>query len=265
MSGFFTKTHEAYPEPVKPEQDYSYCTGSIDNVSFSGLMQFEKCPYSLFLDRVSRIPRVSGPAADRGSQIHDLLEQYVQGEIGELKWSIMKQGLFHKELIDKFRIDYSNGLVITELKYAITKTLKPVDWDDKDMWHRGAIDLTLFETTKKIRATIFDYKTGQMNKSVVHRSQLMLYALMLFNMYPDLQEIQASPLYLDHKAKPFYTTFMRKDFDTFWPRWEARFNQVTDATVFPARPNAFNCKWCQHRKAQPDINQVEPACSFGVT
>jgi RecB family exonuclease len=156
------------------------------------------------------------------------------------------------------------GLVIPELKYAITKALKPTKWDSRTMWHRGAIDVVLFKDTKKTQAAIFDYKTGQMGKTVTHKSQLMLYALIMFILYPNLQDIQAAPIYLDHKVAPFYATFKRSDFDMFFPRWVSRFRQVTDATVFPARPNAFNCRFCQHKAAQPDLNQVEPACAFGV-
>jgi len=266
MSGFFSKTHESIPEPITDQNDYRYCTGSIDNVSFSGLMTFERCPYALFLDKVSKIPGVSGPAATRGSSIHDMLKQYVNGTLDEteINWNLMKSGSYHKNLIDTFRKDYEQGLVIPEFKYAINKKLKPTKWDSQTMWHRGAIDLVLFKTLKKKQAVMFDYKTGKMNKTVVHRSQLLLYALMLFIHFPKLEDITSSPLYLDFKVDPFYTTFKRSDLDLFLPRWVTRFKQVTEATVFPARPNKFNCMWCQHKTPQAELNQVEPSCSFGV-
>jgi len=266
MAGFFSSTHNQYPEPIKPEQDYTYCTGSINNISFSGLMQFEKCPYSLFLNKVSQIPGVSGAAANRGSTIHDMLEKYVKGEIDEteIEWKLLKSTTYHKPLIDTLRKDYEQGLVIPEFKYAINTKLKPVEWDATNMWHRGAIDVVLFESSKQKRATIFDYKTGQTGKTVIHKSQLMLYALMMFIHFPKLEFIQSSPIYLDHKKALFYNNFTRPDFDLFWPRWESRFRQVTEATIFPPRPNKFNCLWCQHKAPQEELNQIEPACEWGV-
>ena len=263
---FFSNSHELVPEPITDQNDYSYCAGSIDNVSFSGLMVFESCPYHLYLDKVSKIPGISNAAANRGSEIHDMLEKYVNGTIDEteINWSLMKSNVYHQNLINTFRKDYEVGLVIPELKYAINKKLKPTKWDSKTLFHRGAIDVVLFKDSSKKQAVIFDYKTGQTGKSVVHRSQLMLYSLMMFILYPKLEDISASPIYLDHKQDPFYTSLKRSDFDLFWPRWKTRLSAVTDATVFPAQPNRFNCKWCPHKATREDINQTEPACAFGV-
>jgi len=263
MSGFFSKSHELVPEPEVPQEDYSYCIGSINNVSFSGVMTFEKCPYSLYLNKVSKILGVSGPAASRGSKIHDALEKYVQGE-EDMDWGMMKSGTYYQKLIDGFKADYITGLCETEFKYALTNKLKLTKWDSRTMWHRGAIDLTLFSDSKKTQAALFDYKSGQMGKSVVHKSQLMLYALVMFMVHPKLEQIQTAAIYVDHKIDPFFTNFTREDLARFWPRWEHRLRQVTDATVFPARPSGWSCKWCQHNKTQLELNQVEPACKFGV-
>ena len=261
---FFSDSHKLVPEPET--QDYSYCKGNIKNVSFSGLQVFESCPYHLYLDKVGLIPGSTNAAASRGSAIHDMLENYVNGTLDEteINWSLMKSNVYHQNLINTFRKDYEVGLVIPELKYAITKNLNPCKWDSKIMWHRGAIDVVLFKDSNKKQAVLFDYKTGSNNKTVVHKSQLMLYALMMFILYPQLEDISASPIYLDHKQDPFYSTFKRSDFDLFWPRWHARLSAVTEANVFPARPNKFNCKWCPHKAARPDLDQTEPACAFGV-
>ena len=261
---FFSDSHKLVPEPET--QDYSYCKGSIDNVSFSGLQIFETCPYHLYLNKVSKIPGTSNAASSRGTEIHDMLENYVNGTLDEteIKWTQMKSQVYHQNLINTFRKDYETGLVIPEFKYAITRNLKPCKWDAKNMWHRGAIDVVLFKDSTKKQAIIFDYKTGKNDKTVVHRSQLMLYAMMMFLHFKQLNDISSSPIYLDHKQDPFYTSFKRSDFDLFWPRWETRLSAVTEAKVFPARPNKFNCQWCPHKATREDINQTEPACAFGV-
>ena len=260
MAGFFSTTHEAFP--VTETTDLEFCKGSIDSVSFSGLTTYESCPYQLYLNKVSKIPGISGPAADRGSIIHNALEEYVLGT-AEMKWNLLKSKVYYKYLVDAFKEDYDNGLCIPELKFAITKKMKHTTWDADDMWLRGAIDVVIFETPERKRASIYDYKSGRNSSSVKHRSQLMLYAMMMFLMYPKLQNIQAAPVYVDHAANVFYTNFKREDFDTFWPRFNDRFNKITDATHFPPNSNQFSCRFCQHAKPQESLEQVVPACEFG--
>ena len=262
MANFFSNTHEAFPVEIAPEPDLDFCAGSIDNISFSGLMKAESCMYNLFLSKVKGIGSVGGPAADRGSQLHNMLEEYVNGTTEQAAWGILKSKAYYVDLVEGFRKDYQNDLCIPEWKYAITKDITPTKWDAKDMWHRGAIDVVIFETSEQIRAAIYDYKSGRNTASVKHRSQLMLYAMMLFLFYPTLQEIRAAPVYIDHAAPIFYTSFQRKDYDVFWPRFRQRFLTVTDATHFPPTPSAYACQWCQHKKAQESLGQVEPACEF---
>ncbi len=57
--------------------------GPVAAWSYSALKVFEECPYRTYISRVKKIPEPSSPAADRGSQIHDEAEQYVDGRIEE--------------------------------------------------------------------------------------------------------------------------------------------------------------------------------------
>jgi hypothetical protein len=262
MSKFFSKTHEQFP--VLPNEDLKFCEGQITSISFSGLSKAEQCLYHLFLDKVSLIPGISGAAADRGSMLHNILEEFVNGTTDALAWSKLKSKVYHKLLIDGFKEDFNNGLCIPELKFAITSDLKITKWDAKNMWLRGAIDVVVFETPQKLRAAIYDYKSGRNSNSAKHRSQLLLYAMMMFLMYPKLEHIRSAPIYIDHSTNPFHTEFVRADFDLFWPRFEARFKRITNSTHFPPNPNRFSCQWCQHKVAQESLGQTEPACKFGV-
>ena len=95
-----------------------------------------------------------------------------------------------------------------------------------------------------------------------HRSQLMLYAMMMFLAYPELQKIKCAAIYLDIKKDLFFTDFTRSDLDILWTRYKWRLQQVTDCQDFQPNPNGFTCKWCQHKKPQPDLGQDKRACEF---
>ena len=260
MAGFFTKTHENYPDPVTPET--ITFKGRIKSVSFSTMSTYEQCEYAAYLSKVKAIEGVGSVAMDRGSLMHTALEMYVKGEWDEFDWSMFKSKTYHQDLIEKFRDQYLTNLCIPELKLAFHKNMKPVKWDAKNMWLRGAIDIVLWDDKTKKQCSIYDYKSGSNQSAAKHRSQLMLYALMMFIRYPELEFIRSAPIYLDHRASIFYTDFRRSDLNILWPRYLHRLQTVTKAKTFTPNPNGFTCRFCQHKKIQEDLNQTEPACEF---
>jgi len=260
MADFFTKTHEKYPDPVT--RDKIEFKGKIKSVSYSGMSTYEQCEYALYLNKVKSIEGIGSPAMDRGSLMHNALERYVNGKDEELNWSMFKAKYSHQDIIETFRDEYLTGLCIPELKLAFNKNMKPVHWVASNMWLRGAIDIVLWHDETKKQCSLYDYKSGSNQSGAKHRSQLMLYALMMFITYPELEFIRTAPIYLDHKVAIFYTDFRRSDLDLLWPRYLQRLQAVTKARTFTPNPNGFTCRFCQHKKAQEALNQTEPACEF---
>lgn len=92
--------------------------GLVPTTSFSSLTNFEKCPHHLFLSKVEKCPDVAGPAADRGSKIHDKAEQFIKGESGdELPKELMK----FEELFQDLRARYPDGAIHVEEDWAFTR------------------------------------------------------------------------------------------------------------------------------------------------
>ena len=92
--------------------------GLVPTTSFSSLSNFEKCPHHLFLSKVEKCPDVAGPAADRGTKIHDKAEQFIKGESGdELPKELMK----FEDLFQDLRTRYSDGLIHVEEDWAFTR------------------------------------------------------------------------------------------------------------------------------------------------
>ena len=261
MSQFFTNTHEAYPDIAPDQEVIQSFPGQIKSVSFSGMTTFEQCPYQIYLDKVAKVGRAKHKAADRGSNIHDMLEKYVLGEIDTLKLSMMKSGDFHEPLLTSFREKYLTGHIEPELKLAFTREMEVTGWDSPNMWLRGAIDVVEWGDQSPT-AILYDYKSGSNSSAAKHRSQLMLYAMMIFIAYPEVAAIRVAAIYVDHKLDNFYTDYTQKDVAQFWPRYQQRLQRVTDCTKFSPNPNGFTCRFCQHKKAQESLSQVEPACSF---
>ena len=64
--------------------------GLVPAWSYSALKTYEACPYKTYIAKVKRVREDFGPAAERGTRIHDEAEQYVRHELGELPESLRK-------------------------------------------------------------------------------------------------------------------------------------------------------------------------------
>lgn len=64
--------------------------GEVASWSYSALKVFEECPYRTYLARVQKIPDPSGPAAERGTLIHEQAEDFVSGALTKFPTSLSK-------------------------------------------------------------------------------------------------------------------------------------------------------------------------------
>ena len=62
-------TQEARPDKDKPLRKPD-TLGLVPAWSYSTLKTFEECPYRTYISKVRKIREPSGPAAERGSKIH---------------------------------------------------------------------------------------------------------------------------------------------------------------------------------------------------
>jgi len=275
MGGFFTKKHEDFKDQpttgeimgtVNPAFSELTFEGKIPSVSFSTLSNFTNCPYSVYLSKVKNggIGNVGSPAMDRGSEIHQMLEDYVKGDVEFVDWYKIKSKDYYIDMIEKFREEYKENLIVPEMEIALREDLSPCGWTDKDVWFRGAIDIARFNKPleEATEATLYDYKTGGYNHSAKHRSQLQLYALLILQLYPKIEKVSVAAIYLDHRKELFFNSFGQSDVRMIWPRTYAKLKSVTDATVFYPNANGYTCKWCQHKTKQEKLGQDAPACEF---
>ena len=226
--------------------------GPVATWSYSALKVFEECPYRTYISRVKKIPEPSSPAADRGSQIHDEAEQYVDGRIKEFPDSLKK---FEKQFAE-LRAGYLEGTVELEGEWGFTIDWTPTGWLSNDTWARIKLDAYVKEDDTSAR--VIDYKTGKrFGNEIGHSQQCLLYAIAAFMRDPKLQFVQTELWYLD-KAETATQSYTRNEAMQFMPSYHERGVKMTTETDFEPRPSSSACRWCSYRKGE------FPECQWGV-
>lgn len=81
--------------------------------SYSQLSSFDECPYSYYLQRIEKIQDISSnPFAERGSLIHDLLDQWAKGKLKK------------EELPDEYDRRYGDEVVSAYPSFMTTQITK---------------------------------------------------------------------------------------------------------------------------------------------
>lgn len=214
----------------------------IKSWSYSKLLDFEQCPRRVKMKHIDRVPEEKAPAAERGTQIHQMAEDYVRGKGKSLPTELMK-------FVDEFEVlrrDFKLGLVSLEGEWGFDKDWMPADY--KTAWLRMKGDA--IHLSNKTSAVVIDYKTGRsFGNEIKHGEQVQLYAIATFIRYPNLQNITVELWYLDQDelTKKEYT---RAQALRYVQPFDKRGNKLTSAKDFPANPNQFTCKWCPYGTAK---------------
>jgi len=226
--------------------------GDIKTWSYSALKKFEQCPFRSYIEKVKKIREESGPAAERGTLIHQQAEDYVNGTLGELPDTLRK---FKKDFED-LRERYIAAEVELEGEWGFDVNWNPVGYMESRTWARVKLDALVHQDETSAR--VIDYKTGKKWKNEMsHAAQALLYAISTFYRYPALQFIQTEIWYLDHAEKTI-KTFTREQAMQYAPGWQLRAVKMTTATEFPPTPSTDACRWCQYGKGE------DPICEWSM-
>ena len=235
---------DAFHKPTK--------LGPVSTWSYSALKTFEECPYRIYIQRVKKIPEPPSPAADRGTAIHKLAEDFVKGTLAT----------FPKEL-EKFEDDFhqlkhlfNEAKVEVEGEWGFSIDWEPVGWMVPQTWARIKLDAIVHEDETSAR--VIDYKTGKkFGNEIPHAQQCLLYAIGTFFRYPNLQLVQTELWYID-KGERTVRTFTRSEAMQFAPGYHTRGVRMTTCEDFAPTPSKDSCKWCPYGKGE------HPECRWGV-
>lgn len=224
--------------------------GLIPAWSHSSLKTFESCAYRLYISKVKKVQENFGPAAARGTEIHTLAENYVQGNYQELPTELGKFAKEFKELKEL----YAQGQVELEGEWGFTIDWKPCGWMDPKVWARVKLDALVTELDRannnNTSARVIDYKTGKkIGNEISHSQQGITYAIATFFKVPELESISVEFWYLDH-AETTKQVYTREEAMLFYPKLQERALTLTTATEFTPNPSDYNCRWCSYKDGE---------------
>lgn len=223
----------------------------INSWSFSRYQTFQECPYRAKLAWVDKIPDEQPKvAADRGTAIHTLAEDFVRDDLTELPAELAK----YSDEFSALKRLYSEGKVSLEGEWGFTENWEPTDYSTA--WLRVKLDAAAF--MNKTHAAVIDHKTGKrFGNELKHGMQLQLYALTTLLRHPDLQKVTAELWYLD-KDDYAFMTMTRRQLSRNLAYWDREGKRITTETQFKPRPNIVTCKWCPYHPAK------QGDCKYGV-
>lgn len=209
--------------------------------TISALKDFETCPAKYqwsylfepqdwFAIGYEFVPSTGSPAMQRGTEIHQTCEDYLNGT-----------GTLHREIGPAWRN------LIDGLRYM--DATPEEQWEFEDGWHpkadgalwlRMKIDAHYFPTKDVVH--VIDYKTGK--PYAANMEQVEVYAIGALAKFDDVQTVVGELWYFD-SDEPHEKTFHRDRVSKLALKWEQRATRLLTATSYPPRKNKF-CDWCPY-------------------
>lgn len=218
---------------------------TIKSCSPSRLVDYESCPFKAKLKFIDKIPEPERPlppgktehANDRGTRIHEECEAFVNGT-GPFPIEARR----FKDELERLQKLFKDGKVSMEGEWGFDRDWRVVEW--YRAWLRMKLDALVFITPK--HALIVDNKTGaSFGNQIKHGEQTQLYALATCLKYPAIEFVTTELWYLD-QDELVRNEFSRDQALRFYKPFDKRLKAMTDAKIFPARPNPISCKFCPY-------------------
>ena len=220
--------------------------------SWSAIKVWMDCPKRYWYTKVDKSVKdpPSKSMAD-GDEIHKSIQFYLQH--GK---PLVERVQFLQPVLDALRS--KSGTLIAERSVTLRRDMRETTWDDwTNAWVRCKLDVVLLSNDGK-KAAVIDWKTGKIKQD---ERQLQLCALVLFALYPGLEQVQAQYYWLDIPNQSGQwgeaVVVTRHDIDRLW----CHFNDVVaerDAchleNVWNATPGR-HCRWCPAKDVCADASK----------
>lgn len=196
-------------------------------LSYSGLSLYKQCPARWAEQYINGNREPSGPAAQRGTMLHEQLEAFFKGgqwpiEPGALMpWYGLMRSLRHHS-------------PVPEQALAVTAGWNPVGFDDPNAYFRGKIDLSYTDDGVPV---IVDFKSGRVYDS--HEDQGMAYVALS----PDADEYRVRFIYLDNYPTIREWVISGAARVEYVAKLREQIEEVRSAEEYPPTPGD-HCRWC---------------------
>lgn len=202
--------------------------------SYSRYMTFKKCPLKYKFSYIDglRPPFTESPAMARGTEIHQSIEDFLNGESEELHPDIHE---FYGQYFNSIREDD----VFPELPFSYNWEWNVCDFDSPDCMVRGFFDtIHLYNGVN-----VLEYKTGKIYPEHVY--QRTLYGIAARLAFPEGGPVSVTTMYLDQRKNKGGVVFDNM-VEEAMPAWKNNFQRIIDTAPedMVANPH-FGCKWCE--------------------
>ena len=226
--------------------------------SYSKISSFVSCPRKFKYNYIDKLG-VFKPslALEKGSRVHQLLENFdkiketkelpsykfkltppeSQGDVDKVAFDFMKSDLGKRYLTEC-------DVIGDEVKFGLDAKLTPCSYYSKSAIMRGAIDKLVKIDDKLI---IIDWKTGKYPAQEYHdNSQSVMYAIWAFREYPEINEIEATYVYVEHDSEHKYI-FLRKYLQNYVTSYSDKIVKIEKEEEFPKIKHVL-CDWCDFQE-----------------
>lgn len=205
--------------------------------SYSLWTAMQKCPKSVKLGKIDKLPQPPVPAMERGTMIHSKAEQFLKGNITGMPKELKKLSAEYQAM-KRMKPDHIEEFM------SLGRTWQRVKDGWRDGWFTLKADAAFAPRRKQPIAIGIDHKTGRYYPS--HDEQAELTAIVLQKWYPEAKSYAVEFFYTDqgeivpYEFKPSYL-YERS------AHWLHEGEKIMEERRFLATPSNDACKWCGFR------------------
>jgi len=196
--------------------------------SYSAISMYKDCPKKYEIIRAKKlIQEATGKAADEGTRIHTLIENYLMKD----EWN--DDLTPYKTLLDIVKAKGGQ----CEVGYHFRKGMERCEPDDPFCWVRSYIDWIKIDGNS---AELIDWKTGRVKPT----NQLGFYAWLVFTAHPEVEKVKATFHWIN-KGDQMTEWYERKQMATLFRPMQDLLDQIEMSFINDVWVETGNgCKWC---------------------
>jgi hypothetical protein len=201
--------------------------------SYSRLSKYERCPAQAKYSYTIKRPYVQSLAAERGSDAHKTIENFLESKSDHLHEAIDP----YMHVLTELKAHEPH----VELQIAVNQNWEPADW--RHCWGRGGLDAVY---TDGPDVSIYEWKTGKMYAD--HDDQRRLYFLLAAAKWPHVMDFKIQSYYFDLGDKKTLE-MTREELGPVREDFNARIHIMTSDDIMAPRPGYY-CRWCDYAKSK---------------
>jgi len=218
-------------------------------LSWSRVSVYRQCPSQFEAKYITKTypDESDNPAFAKGNEVHKQLEDYINWRItGKKEPSLGKIAVNVKPIIDSYFNRVVPSAISAEKQIALNHKWEACGWFDSTNIVKWRAIMDMLVILRKDRLVLIDFKTGKVRPYADDRGQLHLTAAILFELYPDIDQVTAAYLFAEHKQTD-QTTFHRKDHASNKAAFDVEWQVINEDKEFEPKKNQF-CYFCGIKK-----------------